>query len=472
MRNPLGAALLALLLALPAQAQVVSFVGGGAAADLQCPPKKGGKRPAPPPTARPAPTEAEEGVLEPPDLDELEGVLPAEANTGRDPVFKPAPHPASRLARIGIWGDSHLAAHFFQDELLRLAGVKRARVLPTFLPPTMGRGGVRLPIRKACQGEGWSLKSAYVAQNGSVFGPGLVQLRSQTADAYLWIDFRQQPGEAALNSLDILFTPEAGATQLGVTVDDEEEKIVALDAESGGKLKVQADKPFSVVKLRLVEGSLVLEGFKPAYVDTPIARLDTMAVPGAMMRGWANANPDYVRKRLGDDDYDFVVLEYGTNEGNQRNFNEAAYTADLRASLTNMRKVFPNAQCLLIGPTDRGVLVRHVKDKKDKKGKRGKKKAKRAAAPRPKADLLRYARIHQQIGDIERKVGAEYGCGFWNWQNAMGGPGGAYRWLYQNPRLMAKDLIHLTIPGYQQSAREFYDAVRFAEWLTSGNSAQ
>ena len=39
----------------------------------------------------------------------------------------------------------------------------------------------------------------------------------------------------------------------------------------------------------------------------------------------------------------------------------------------------------------------------------------------------------------------------------MGGQGGAYRWARQSPPLMARDLIHFTVPGYQQLAREFAD---------------
>ena len=35
----------------------------------------------------------------------------------------------------------------------------------------------------------------------------------------------------------------------------------------------------------------------------------------------------------------------------------------------------------------------------------------------------------------------------------MGGPGGARRWLAQNPPLIAPDLIHLTVQGYRVSGQ-------------------
>jgi lysophospholipase L1-like esterase len=38
---------------------------------------------------------------------------------------------------------------------------------------------------------------------------------------------------------------------------------------------------------------------------------------------------------------------------------------------------------------------------------------------------------------------------------AMNGAGGAYRWVRQSPPLMARDLIHFTVPGYQRLAQKF-----------------
>jgi lysophospholipase L1-like esterase len=38
-------------------------------------------------------------------------------------------------------------------------------------------------------------------------------------------------------------------------------------------------------------------------------------------------------------------------------------------------------------------------------------------------------------------------------ETAMGGAGSAYRWARHNPPLMARDLIHFTVPGYQRLAQ-------------------
>ena len=444
-------------LALPVGAEeVVELAANGQAADLQCP------RIAPRTIAKSGKAKAStpnDDVLEAPEPDELDGIPANSSITSRLYGFDHLQPPADRPLSIAFWGDSHFAAAFFSEELGRLSGYSKQEIHPSFIPAGIGRGGVRLPIRKHCMG-GWSYKFAYTRQTEAAnYAAGLSQLKSSGDNTYLWVDFRQQADTPALRRLDILFAPtidNAAPATISIKVDDGEEKQIVLN-QTDGLLRIQPDVAMSVIRLKVVEGSVTFEGFRPQYLNTTKLVMDTLAIPGSTIRGWANADPDYLTKRLGDTQYDVIILEYGTNEGNQRPFDPQAYASDLNAALGNLRRVFPSAKCLLVGPTDRGVMVRH--------NKKTSKRQKKAARPLPKADLLHFARIHRQISEIQRSTGAEYNCGFWNWQDAMGGPGGSYRWLYSTPRLMAKDLIHLSVPGYQQSARTFAADVRFEEWF-------
>jgi lysophospholipase L1-like esterase len=72
-----------------------------------------------------------------------------------------------------------------------------------------------------------------------------------------------------------------------------------------------------------------------------------------------------------------------------------------------------------------------------------------AAAP----DVLRFTRVHDEIGRIQKQVAQAHGCHAWSMLEAMGGVGSAYRWARHNPPLMARDLIHFTVPGYQRLAQ-------------------
>jgi lysophospholipase L1-like esterase len=56
-------------------------------------------------------------------------------------------------------------------------------------------------------------------------------------------------------------------------------------------------------------------------------------------------------------------------------------------------------------------------------------------------------------------VAARAGCDFWSAFEAMGGAGSAYRWARATPALMAPDLIHFTVKGYQRLAQDFAESI-------------
>ena len=64
-----------------------------------------------------------------------------------------------------------------------------------------------------------------------------------------------------------------------------------------------------------------------------------------------------------------------------------------------------------------------------------------------------------QVADVQRTVAPEYGCVFWDWQQATGGEGSMIAWRYTNPPLASKDMIHFSAAGYIHSAEQFIDAL-------------
>ena len=118
----------------------------------------------------------------------------------------------------------------------------------------------------------------------------------------------------------------------------------------------------------------------------------------------------------------------------------------------------------MIGPGDRGVLVRKSSLRQSKKKSKAKAKAKakkskaalRPAAKRPPDSvLLQYSRVHQTINEIQTRVGEQWGCSSWSMQQAMGGQASSYIWAARTPALMAGDLIHFTPAGYRSLAQVF-----------------
>lgn len=426
------------------QAQVLKIPAGPVAPDLECPVKK--------PTPRPTPAAQSDEVFEIPTEDvllEFLKTLDHQTRQASGILSNFGGLPQNRPLMFGLWGDSHAAANFFTEELLRTIDMPKERVHPTFIPPTLARGGVRLPIRKQCQGPGWKYDLAYTSyQDNLNFSRGMARLNSTTAGSYLWVDFRMQGQQPNLRSLEILYAATHEKTRLAISVDDGPEHMVDLKLNERGAIQLEPEKLISTIKIRLVYGDVGLEGFVPKYGEAAALYFDTLAIPGATARSWKAVNPEYFKAQGNQTPYDVVMLEYGTNEGNQKPFDAASYESDLSASLKNMRAIYPKALCVLIGPTDRGILVARPAPAKGKP-------AKTPSQTSSKVDLLQYSRIHAEISRIQQKVGEQYACSFWNWQQAMEGPGGSYAWLKKNPPLMARDLIHLTVPGYQESARLF-----------------
>jgi hypothetical protein len=459
---------LAALTPLTAQAQsdnVVTLTSGqGFVSDLACP--NGAVKPPPheaPPRMHPV---VNEQIPTPAELGALATPVPRDP-----PVLDMAKIPdfalndssgAPRARRFAIWGDSHVAAGPFMTTVSETLRAHGQTVGTHFLPPTMGRANVRLPTLHAyCIGQGWSSALGFTSPGTLQTGPALAnRIASAGEDSYLWLDLRGADRQATLRQLRIVYQALGGDAEMAISINDGPEQVVALPAAAGGGaassayggnvvafLAVRADALIGTIKLRVNRGTVALQGFTLDYDQPPLVTFDVFGLPSSTARGWANIDPAFLTASLHGDSYDGVVLEYGTNEGNDLKYDREKYALGLTRTLINMRSVFPHASCVLIGPPDRGVLI-----------------ARTRAAP-ASLDLLKYARIHQEIAAVQAQVGAQYGCVPWNWQDYMGGPGGNYGWVYNDPVYMGRDLTHLTAAGYKHTGLGLAKSLGWAEGL-------
>ena len=152
--------------ALHAQAMAVITLDVAAQAgvpDLVC-------RPKPTPTPAPPTPVANDDPLVQPDMEEVEAVrrevATNEPEARQTPArqqadfFRRAMDPTQGL-RMALWGDSHMAAAFFSQELINLSGLRPEQIQSAVIPATMNRPGVRVPARKTCVSAGWSYDAAY-----------------------------------------------------------------------------------------------------------------------------------------------------------------------------------------------------------------------------------------------------------------------------------------------------------------------
>jgi hypothetical protein len=71
-----------------------------------------------------------------------------------------------------------------------------------------------------------------------------------------------------------------------------------------------------------------------------------------------------------------------------------------------------------------------------------------------------------EIVAVQRKVAEAAGCGFYDQQEAMGGPGSIVSWAVEPESRAQRDRVHLTRTGYAQVAASFAgDLIRaYEEW--------
>jgi len=417
-------------------------------ADLVCEKKPLAARPARAPDPDP---------MEIPD-DSLVPVAPPPAASAAAPS-RTLPAPAAALERpyrMAIWGDSHLAAGFFTEELAKQLNLPPDGVSNVLLPANMGRAGVRLPLRRACVSSDWKYEPGYLGRdNATAPGPGLMNMFSDAAGATLAWDVRKNAQAPGHERIRVLYQQTAAPLRIGVSVDGGAEQEVTLQGAAGpGILELDGDRPLSQVKLRLIDGAFRFQGLELFSARAHPFEMDVFGYPGATAAGWRSADLGYLRSWFQERSYDLVALEFGTNEGNVKPFDIATYRANLVEAVRNMRAVFPMAACVLIAPGDRGVLVPRSANLR-KKGRTAARTKQKKAPARPGVDLLAYSKIHADIARVQKEVAEDAGCLAWSMQEAMGGPGASYRWAQQSPALMAKDLIHFTAAGYRQLARDF-----------------
>lgn len=421
------------------------------APDLHC-----GKAPARP---RPAP-QPDVDPQEVPDDDEVQNQLSqfrdtAPALAGQMESGSPSalrrlwfPLPGQAL-RVGIWGDSHLAAGFWSQELQRLSQLPAQSVRARFVPASMNRAGVRLPFRKTCTGPHWQYEPAHAVAAGAADpGPGLVNMFTRQNEAWLSWDLRNSGGLPDKRQVRLLYQQTRTPITLAIRVDGGDEQRLDLQGREGpAALDLVGDEPISTVQLRVAHGPFRLHGLElPLFPETRL-QLDVFGFPGATVAAWRQIQGADLVPWWGWSPYDVVVLAFGTNEGNVQPFDASAYAQMLQASVAAWRQAFPEAACLLVAPGDRGILVRRSQKNRSKPGQTS--PSDRSRTP----DLLKFTRVHAEIGRIQKQVAQAHGCHFWSMLDAMGGAGSAYRWAQQSPAWMARDLIHFTVPGYQRLAQ-------------------
>jgi lysophospholipase L1-like esterase len=167
--------------------------------------------------------------------------------------------------------------------------------------------------------------------------------------------------------------------------------------------------------------------------DVPGVTYDALGANGARIRLWDSMSETHWAEQFALRNPALIILEYGTNESEDDDFNGEAYEAALDRTLSKVQAAAPDASVLLVGPLDRS-----------EKGEGGK---------------LRTKPVIVRLVEMQKRAALAHRVAFWDAFDAMGGEGAMARWVRANPQLGSWDFTHPTPLGAETIAGLLFDAL-------------
>jgi lysophospholipase L1-like esterase len=167
--------------------------------------------------------------------------------------------------------------------------------------------------------------------------------------------------------------------------------------------------------------------------EGPGVVLDQLGLAGAKARHQLLWNEEVWAALLASRRPDLFIVSYGNNETDDQHLADEAHVAHFDAMLSRLRRRFPEASCLVLGPADRLLA--------DAGG------------------ALSSPHLLEVLRDTERASARREGCAFYDVMGWQGGPGAMRRLRRTAPPLAREDAIHFTELGYRRLGAAIGDAL-------------
>lgn len=251
------------------------------------------------------------------------------------------------------------------------------------------------------------------------------------------------------------------------------------------------------------EGAPVTITSWATFRDAGGVALSNVGVVGAQLMHFARTSDSVIGEELKSYRPDLIVVAFGTNEGFTPRFSPSSYEITLRTQIGRLRRLAGNVPILLLGapdassrqpglranadgapaicpgtgtdwsppagapapaPATRDPLAATIDALRDQAAAEGlaSDPAGNATAPAPvprpavsgstRPPLFAPPAL-KATRDIQRKVAAQLGVAFWDWEARMGGPCSAVKWVRGTPPLMRGDYVHFNSAGGREIGR-------------------
>lgn len=168
--------------------------------------------------------------------------------------------------------------------------------------------------------------------------------------------------------------------------------------------------------------------------NTSGIQLDNVAMRGSSGVYFTRINYAQFARQLNREPIKLILFQFGGNSVPYitSDRHEKWYEKNLKKQLKLLRELNPDTDIVVIGPSDMSVKV--------------------------KTKYVTHPRL-ESVRDLVRRTAFEYGCGFWDTYEVMGGKNSMPAWVNATPRLGTTDYVHFTPKGAAKVGRLFFDAL-------------
>ena len=323
---------------------------------------------------------------------------------------------ASADLRIVQFGDSHTASDYGTS-------VARARLAARF--GDGGRGFIPLgaPYRRLFQaGESVSRglgfepdEASLLAKRGrpdGFFGPTGIAMDGRAVGASMTSEL-----SASADRFEIAYLAQPSGGSFDIYVDGQRRTRIATNQAARGSafrtLEVERG-PHSLEARAVGDGAVRIFGVRLDDEALGVT-LDSFGINGAKATTLLGSDETNFAEQLTHIAPALAIVAYGTNESGDTTTTPDEHADAIKALVARTKSGAPGAECLVLGPPDRGFHT--------------------------------LSKLVELIG-AQRRAADESGCAFYDQLAAMGGAGAIGRWASESPPRARRDFVHLTRAGY------------------------
>lgn len=400
-------------------------------------------RPIPPPVASSAPPSRDGVEVDAPEPQPVEQVVPVPSDLGQGGVFlhdsetslarfRAALGRANEgQARVVVFGASHEAGDhyvgFVRDALQTRFGDAGHGFAVAAWPSEHDRywqWGVRV-----ARGDGWKpIRLGKDRTRPDYYGIAGVIFDSEGREAHGEVATSDHGVGQTASIIEVHFLRRPGGGNFEIAIDGAVVETVSTAGRTRSDfVRFEVVDAAHRVQLRALPGRSVRLYGVVLERDAPGVIVDNLALGGTRARHHLKALEPVYSTQLLHRRPDLVVLGYGGNEGNDFGIPIDVYATELHHVVAKLRRLVPEADCLLVGPLDK---------------------------PLRRTDGS-FAHRHRttSIARVQRDVAQQYGCAYFDTVAFMGGRLSMLDWAAAEPPLARPDFVHLTGAGYHLLGR-------------------